>query len=80
MNMAKAGLMQNKENLGMPELPEVETIRKTLEQFVLDQQITDVKVYWGKIIKEPDDVERFKHLLIGQTIRELSRRGKFLLF
>jgi len=64
----------------MPELPEVETIRKTLEQFVLNQEITDVKVYWGKIIKEPDDVERFKHLLIGQTIRELSRRGKFLLF
>lgn len=64
----------------MPELPEVETIRKTLEQFILNKTIADVKVYWGKIIKKPEDTEQFKHLLIGQTIQQLSRRGKFLLF
>lgn len=64
----------------MPELPEVETIRRTLEQLILDKTVANVQIYWGKIIKEPDDAERFKHLLIGQTIRELKRRGKFLLF
>src|SRR5699024_7762864 len=64
----------------MPELPEVETIKRTLKQLVVNKTIADVKVYWGKIIKEPDDVERFKQEIVGQTIREMDRRGKFLLF
>ncbi|MFC2948625.1 DNA-formamidopyrimidine glycosylase [Virgibacillus sediminis] len=64
----------------MPELPEVETVRKTLKQFVLNKTIDDVKVYWPNIIKKPDDVEEFKQLLRGQSIVDISRRGKFLLF
>ncbi|GGA81845.1 DNA-formamidopyrimidine glycosylase [Ornithinibacillus halotolerans] len=64
----------------MPELPEVETIRKTLKRFVLNRTINDVHVHWGKIIKKPDDVEHFKHLLMGQTIHDIHRKGKFLLF
>ncbi|MBS3682057.1 DNA-formamidopyrimidine glycosylase [Ornithinibacillus massiliensis] len=64
----------------MPELPEVETIRNTLKRFVLNRTIEVVKVYWGKIIKKPDDVEHFKQLLIGQTIHDIKRKGKFLLF
>ncbi|WP_047981620.1 DNA-formamidopyrimidine glycosylase [Ornithinibacillus contaminans] len=64
----------------MPELPEVETIRNTLKRFVLNRTINDVSVYWGKIIKQPDDVEHFKQLLIGQTIHDIKRKGKFLLF
>ncbi|SHG84349.1 DNA-formamidopyrimidine glycosylase [Ornithinibacillus halophilus] len=64
----------------MPELPEVETIRKTLRHFILDKTIDDITVNWAKIIKQPDDVEHFKQLLIGQTFREINRKGKFLLF
>jgi formamidopyrimidine-DNA glycosylase len=64
----------------MPELPEVETIRNTLKRFVLNRTINDVSVYWGNIIKKPDDVEHFKKLLIGQTIHDIKRKGKFLLF
>lgn len=64
----------------MPELPEVETVRRTLEQLIIEKTIADVEVYWGKIIKAPDDVEEFKHLITGQTIRRMDRRGKFLLF
>ncbi|WP_067730539.1 DNA-formamidopyrimidine glycosylase [Oceanobacillus damuensis] len=64
----------------MPELPEVETIKNTLKRFVLDKTIEKVDVHWPNIIKEPDDVEHFRTLIKGQTIRELSRRGKFLLF
>ena len=44
----------------MPELPEVETIRRTLEVLVLGKTIEDVEVRWGKIIKEPDDAELFR--------------------
>ncbi|MFD1851091.1 DNA-formamidopyrimidine glycosylase [Oceanobacillus bengalensis] len=64
----------------MPELPEVETIRKTLLPLVKGKTIKEVNVYWPKIIKEPDDVEHFKQILKGQSIRDIGRRGKFLLF
>lgn len=64
----------------MPELPEVETIRKTLENLVPGKKIQDVSIYWPKIIKHPDDVDHFKHLLIGEKIEKMDRRGKFLLF
>ena|SRR5690625_3142937 len=66
--------------MGMPELPEVETIRKTLEKLVINKTIENVTVYWPKIIKQPDDIDHFKQLLIGETIRKMDRRGKFLLF
>ncbi|MBU5468087.1 DNA-formamidopyrimidine glycosylase [Virgibacillus sp. MSJ-26] len=64
----------------MPELPEVETIKKTLNQLVLNKTIKEVSVYWPNIIKKPDDIEAFKHMLIGQRINDIHRRGKFLLF
>ncbi|WP_068674626.1 DNA-formamidopyrimidine glycosylase [Oceanobacillus sp. Castelsardo] len=64
----------------MPELPEVETIRKTLIPLVTDKTIDKIEVYWPKIVKVPDDVENFKLLLEGQTIQRMGRRGKFLLF
>ncbi|HLQ83581.1 MAG TPA: DNA-formamidopyrimidine glycosylase [Pseudogracilibacillus sp.] len=64
----------------MPELPEVETIRKTLKKLVLNKKITDIEVYWGKIIKHPDDIEHFKHIVINQTIHDVKRKGKFLIF
>lgn len=64
----------------MPELPEVETIKRTLESLVIGKQIKDVEVYWPKIIKRPDDIDEFKVLLKGQTIRSMDRRGKFILF
>ncbi|WP_326716328.1 DNA-formamidopyrimidine glycosylase [Vagococcus jeotgali] len=63
----------------MPELPEVETVRKGLEQLVLGKKIQSVDVLWGKIIDSPD-VDTFKHELIGQTIEKMDRRGKFLIF
>ncbi|TRM12923.1 DNA-formamidopyrimidine glycosylase [Lentibacillus cibarius] len=64
----------------MPELPEVETIKETLKRFCINKTIADVRVYWSNMIKRPDDAEQFKHQLIGQTIRDLDRKGKFLLF
>ncbi|SDQ44181.1 DNA-(apurinic or apyrimidinic site) lyase [Virgibacillus subterraneus] len=64
----------------MPELPEVETIKKTLKRFVINKTIADVSVLWPNIIKRPDDAEQFKHLLTGQTIYDIKRKGKFLLF
>ncbi|HZW68292.1 MAG TPA: DNA-formamidopyrimidine glycosylase [Pseudogracilibacillus sp.] len=64
----------------MPELPEVETIRGTLERFVLQKEIASVSVLWPGIIQHPTDTEAFKMLLHGETIQKIARRGKFLLF
>lgn len=64
----------------MPELPEVETIRKTLEHLTIGKQIEDVTVYWPKIIKKPVEHEQFIDALKGQTIEAVGRRGKFLIF
>lgn len=64
----------------MPELPEVETVRRTLEQLVLGKEIKEVSVFWPKIIKAPEPVEQFQDALRGQTIRNIGRRGKFLIF
>ncbi|PYZ93727.1 DNA-formamidopyrimidine glycosylase [Salipaludibacillus keqinensis] len=64
----------------MPELPEVETVKRTLSELIIDETIEQVNVTWPKMIKEPDDVNQFVHLLEGQTFRSISRRGKFLVF
>ncbi len=63
----------------MPELPEVETVRKTLENLVLHKQIEGVSVLWPKIIKNPLEVKQFTDALKGEMILEIGRRGKFLL-
>ncbi|MED4453250.1 DNA-formamidopyrimidine glycosylase [Metabacillus fastidiosus] len=64
----------------MPELPEVETVRKTLIQLVKNKKIQDVIIYWPKIIKKPLEIEQFQDALKGQTIVDVGRRGKFLKF
>lgn len=64
----------------MPELPEVETIKNTLKSFVAGKTIDATSIYWSNIVKFPDDTEAFKHFLQGETIHDISRKGKFLLF
>ncbi|WP_209122065.1 DNA-formamidopyrimidine glycosylase [Alkalihalobacillus sp. BA299] len=64
----------------MPELPEVETVKRTLENLVIGKTIIDVDILWPKMIKKPDDADHFKALLRNQTIRSMGRRGKFLKF
>lgn len=64
----------------MPELPEVETVRRTLLKLVKGKKIDHVEVLWPKIIKEPEDVNQFQFLLKGQSIIDIGRRGKFLKF
>lgn len=61
----------------MPELPEVETVRRILMPQLVQKTITAVCVRNSQIIAHPDAV-KFKELLQGQTITTMSRRGKFL--
>lgn len=62
----------------MPELPEVETVLRTLQQRIAGEQITDVQILYDKLID--GDPEEFCRTLEGQTFRLFCRRGKYLLF
>lgn len=62
----------------MPELPEVETIKRDLEKVVLGRKITEVCVRNPKVIREPG-VAKFKKLLAGATIKNILRRAKLLI-
>jgi formamidopyrimidine-DNA glycosylase len=64
----------------MPELPEVETVRRTLNRLVIGKTIDHVDVHLPRIIQKPNDIQEFAFLLQGQTIRGVERRGKFLRF
>jgi formamidopyrimidine-DNA glycosylase len=77
--MVQPGLMPNKKGNIMPELPEVETVRKTLKKLVSNKQIETITVLWPKIIKYPLEVEQFIDALKGETIVDVGRRGKFLI-
>lgn len=57
----------------MPELPEVETIRRGLESFIKNAKITKVKVLCDKSFIGP------KELVENQTIKNIRRKGKALL-
>lgn len=61
----------------MPELPEVETVRRGLNDLVLNKQISSVDVYYDKMII--GDVQKFKDTLAGKVIETVDRRGKYLL-
>lgn len=63
----------------MPELPEVETVKETLKKLVLNDCILDVEIRWNNIIEYPD-VENFKKNIKNQTIKDIKRRGKWLMF
>lgn len=62
----------------MPELPEVETIKRSLSKKIIGLEITGVTVYLPKVIRMPDQAE-FEDTIKGQKITGLSRRGKYLL-
>ena len=62
----------------MPELPEVETVRRTLKNFIIGKKIKDIGVHYDKIIT--GDTDHFISTLKGQTIQDIDRIGKYLIF
>ena len=63
----------------MPELPEVETIRRIIEPQIMGRTIQKVEVLNKQIIASPD-MERFVERLTKQKFSKMDRRGKFLIF
>jgi formamidopyrimidine-DNA glycosylase len=62
----------------MPELPEVETVRRTLESLIKGKKITQVVISYPKIIHM--DQALFQKKIVGQTIQDLDRMGKYLIW
>ena len=62
----------------MPELPEVETIKRTLQPRLAGLTITGVHLSLPKIVKTPE-TEEFKKIIINKKILKVERRGKYLL-
>jgi formamidopyrimidine-DNA glycosylase len=62
----------------VPELPEVETVKRTLNLLVAGKTIESVDVRLKRIIQRPLDIDLFAAYLQGQTIHSIERRGKFL--
>jgi formamidopyrimidine-DNA glycosylase len=65
----------------MPELPEVETVRQILRLEIIGKTIHKVEIYKpeDETIKEMNEGE-FINLLVGKTIHEIERKGKWLFF
>lgn len=62
----------------MPELPEVETVRRSLEGKIEGQIVCRVEVLHPKVV-EPLTAHQLATAVEGKTITELRRRGKYLL-
>ena len=58
----------------MPELPEVETIRRGLNKFILNKNVSSVKILCDKSFIGP------KEVILGQKIINIRRFGKALIF
>ena len=62
----------------MPELPEVETVRRGLEKLILGKKISNINIRYPKMIKT--DLPELQKEMPGQVIQSMGRRGKYLLF
>ena len=63
----------------MPELPEVETVRRTLTPVVKNQVIAECEVFYPRLLPR-NTVEVFCAQIINRKITDIKRRGKYLLF
>lgn len=63
----------------MPELPEVETVRRTLLLKLENRKIKDLTVFHDNIFKDQDIDSVIKNIK-NQTINNIERRGKWLKF
>lgn len=63
----------------MPELPEVETVKRGLEKKLRGRKVVDVKVLRLDSVGYPSP-KQFTKQLVGHQFQSIVRRGKYLLF
>ena len=62
----------------LPEMPEVETLRRGLVRAAVGQSITRIQVSDDRVVKRCS-VDSFAERLAGTTVNAVNRRGKYLL-
>lgn len=62
----------------MPELPEVETIRRQLDKVAVGRTITKVRIQ-DPLLVSPNSPNRIRRTVEGRRIEQARRRGKYLL-
>ena len=63
----------------MPELPEVETVRRGLDKLTTNQVIEGSEVLLPRTVAYPLSVAEFNNHIIGSAIASWQRRGKYLI-
>jgi formamidopyrimidine-DNA glycosylase len=63
----------------VPELPEVEVIRRDLERDAVGRRIKEVQVKLPRIIRRHKTKKEFTDALTGAKITRIDRRGKYIL-
>ena len=63
----------------MPELPEVETIRRGLNKLTINQTIKGGEILLERTLAYPATLENFWHSIEGKAVATWQRRGKYLL-
>lgn len=63
----------------MPELPEVETVRKGLTDLLVNFQISQIEVCRERAIASPGGSSEFTEMMLGLVVGEWTRRGKYLI-
>ena len=61
----------------MPELPEVETVARGLQERLPGSTITGATVYWPRTLARPAP-EEFQARITGRRVESVGRRGKYL--
>ncbi|MFN9644191.1 MAG: DNA-formamidopyrimidine glycosylase family protein, partial [Cyanobacteriota bacterium] len=61
----------------MPELPEVETVRRGLEHHTLGKEWVRIEIVRARLIANPLDPDLFVLALRGTRVIRWNRRGKY---
>jgi formamidopyrimidine-DNA glycosylase len=64
---------------GVPELPEVETLRQDLAKEVVGRKVKSVAVTNGRSVRRHQSAKHFRAMLEGRTVKGVGRLGKYLL-
>lgn len=62
----------------MPELPEVETVKRTLEEKIVGCKFQGLQVFMPKVVKA-GEVDDLAGAITGKKVVRMGRRGKYLL-
>src|SRR5690242_5995865 len=63
----------------MPELPEVETIRRDLDKEITERRIKTVEVKAHRSVRRHRTTQDFINRLEGRKVKAVDRKGKYLL-